>query len=297
MNVDQALHIFRDVKEDKRDALQWTLDHWEEASDRLLSKLRGITANLADDINDERFNDSDASALFYLVHLFAEKRDQRAYGPLCDRLIRDKDYDAWLGDSIGESLAQVLISLYDGDIEPIQRVIEAAGADEYVRGAALDAFSYLVRFGGAMSDEAARDYLRRLLDQAEPRRQSWLWASWADGVARLGLVELKPDVARLFSKSWIEDDIMTIQDFHGLLAEGQRDPQKAFERDRLRPFGSTIELEESYMQAPQSSAEQVDPASIFHLGGTYKNDMRDVGRNDPCPCGSGKKYKKCCLAA
>jgi uncharacterized protein YecA (UPF0149 family) len=20
-----------------------------------------------------------------------------------------------------------------------------------------------------------------------------------------------------------------------------------------------------------------------------------VGRNDPCPCGSGKKYKKCCL--
>jgi len=26
----------------------------------------------------------------------------------------------------------------------------------------------------------------------------------------------------------------------------------------------------------------------------YKNDMRSIGRNDPCPCGSGKKYKKCC---
>ena len=25
------------------------------------------------------------------------------------------------------------------------------------------------------------------------------------------------------------------------------------------------------------------------------NTNRDVGRNDPCPCGSGKKYKKCCL--
>jgi hypothetical protein len=24
--------------------------------------------------------------------------------------------------------------------------------------------------------------------------------------------------------------------------------------------------------------------------------MSTVGRNDPCPCGSGKKYKKCCLA-
>jgi hypothetical protein len=25
--------------------------------------------------------------------------------------------------------------------------------------------------------------------------------------------------------------------------------------------------------------------------------MRDVGRNDPCPCGSGRKYKRCCLGA
>jgi hypothetical protein len=27
----------------------------------------------------------------------------------------------------------------------------------------------------------------------------------------------------------------------------------------------------------------------------YKNPQNKVGRNDPCPCGSGKKYKKCCL--
>ena len=28
---------------------------------------------------------------------------------------------------------------------------------------------------------------------------------------------------------------------------------------------------------------------------TYVRQMPKVGRNDPCPCGSGKKYKKCCL--
>lgn len=27
---------------------------------------------------------------------------------------------------------------------------------------------------------------------------------------------------------------------------------------------------------------------------TYKREGPKVGRNDPCPCGSGKKYKKCC---
>jgi preprotein translocase subunit SecA len=25
-----------------------------------------------------------------------------------------------------------------------------------------------------------------------------------------------------------------------------------------------------------------------------KRETRKVGRNEPCPCGSGKKYKKCC---
>ena len=29
---------------------------------------------------------------------------------------------------------------------------------------------------------------------------------------------------------------------------------------------------------------------------TIRHDQPKVGRNDPCPCGSGKKYKKCCLA-
>ncbi|MDP3097576.1 MAG: SEC-C metal-binding domain-containing protein [Syntrophales bacterium] len=27
---------------------------------------------------------------------------------------------------------------------------------------------------------------------------------------------------------------------------------------------------------------------------TFKRETAKVGRTDPCPCGSGKKYKKCC---
>ena len=32
-----------------------------------------------------------------------------------------------------------------------------------------------------------------------------------------------------------------------------------------------------------------------HLQNLHHNIMKTVGRNDPCPCGSGKKYKRCCL--
>ncbi len=29
---------------------------------------------------------------------------------------------------------------------------------------------------------------------------------------------------------------------------------------------------------------------------TYRRENPKVGRNEPCPCGSKKKYKKCCVA-
>jgi uncharacterized protein len=32
----------------------------------------------------------------------------------------------------------------------------------------------------------------------------------------------------------------------------------------------------------------------LHAGSTYRRTTAKVGRNDPCPCGSGKKFKRCC---
>ncbi|MGL5577691.1 MAG: SEC-C metal-binding domain-containing protein, partial [Fusobacteriaceae bacterium] len=31
-----------------------------------------------------------------------------------------------------------------------------------------------------------------------------------------------------------------------------------------------------------------------YIAGNLQRQSQKVGRNDPCPCGSGKKYKKCC---
>jgi len=38
------------------------------------------------------------------------------------------------------------------------------------------------------------------------------------------------------------------------------------------------------------------PEEDIHASEVYVRKYPKVGRNDPCPCGSGKKYKKCCLA-
>ena len=39
---------------------------------------------------------------------------------------------------------------------------------------------------------------------------------------------------------------------------------------------------------------RAEPPPSRPLETTFRRDAPKVGRNDPCPCGSGKKYKKCC---
>ena len=46
-----------------------------------------------------------------------------------------------------------------------------------------------------------------------------------------------------------------------------------------------------YNDEPNTMAQQAQAPQ------TYKRESEKVGRNDPCPCGSGRKYKKCCGAA
>jgi preprotein translocase subunit SecA len=53
--------------------------------------------------------------------------------------------------------------------------------------------------------------------------------------------------------------------------------------------------------APQEATRQEQRAGSLPLGGRAKKEnevkmLDKLGRNDPCPCGSGKKYKKCCGA-
>ena len=47
--------------------------------------------------------------------------------------------------------------------------------------------------------------------------------------------------------------------------------------------------------ALQYTAPSVDGGTHVesHVEGTPTGDFANVGRNDPCPCGSGRKYKRC----
>jgi preprotein translocase subunit SecA len=98
----------------------------------------------------------------------------------------------------------------------------------------------------------------------------------------------------------------------GLRGYGQRDPLVEYKREAHQVFQDMIELvkEETVRllfhiqiqreeQVQQLRKEQEEQPMFYEAagGGTSRSQAvrkdRKVGRNDPCPCGSGKKYKKC----
>ena len=61
------------------------------------------------------------------------------------------------------------------------------------------------------------------------------------------------------------------------------------------------ELHDEWLQTPRDRLEGRRPVEALDGGGlfpekveTYRREEPKVGRNDPCPCGSGRKFKKCC---
>ena len=58
---------------------------------------------------------------------------------------------------------------------------------------------------------------------------------------------------------------------------------------------STIDiLSEQAERILENNAYFGDPFMGIQKEMPYQREAPKVGRNDPCPCGSGKKYKKCC---
>jgi uncharacterized protein len=306
MNVDEAMRRFADTEEVPRDALQWALDNWEVASPRLIAKLRALSGAA-------QGRDLNVDLLFYIIYLCGEKHDSRAYAPVCDLIVNDETIDAWFAESASGDLGRILINLCDGDVEPLKLAIEASEADEFARAAALQALAYLVRAKGVLGDDEMRAYLSRLAGEMQPRGESAVWHAWAFAIAQLGYEPLRGEVARVFSKRWIDPLDGSLDDFYFDLQLARRDPDgmAAFAAAGVEPFGSAIEsLERWAAEDGEEGEDIVDYAEAgdetealmleyppIHNGTPYLNPLREVGRNDPCPCGSGKKYKKCCLAA
>jgi len=97
----------------------------------------------------------------------------------------------------------------------------------------------------------------------------------------------------------------------GLRGYGQKDPIREYQKEGFDMFEDMVERIKSdsieklcmvRVQKDEELEEQRRDTEDFIMShgtagatpDTVKRDGKKVGRNEPCPCGSGKKYKKCC---
>ena len=87
----------------------------------------------------------------------------------------------------------------------------------------------------------------------------------------------------------------------GLRSYGQRDPLVEYKKEAFYLFENllnklkldfiTILMNLKFIQTPSENKGQLKKTKI-----DPKNINKKISRNEPCPCGSGKKYKRCCGA-
>ncbi|MDE7064732.1 MAG: SEC-C domain-containing protein, partial [Desulfovibrionaceae bacterium] len=139
--------------------------------------------------------------------------------------------------------------------------------------------------------------------------------------------DIYKDIVRYFlleelDRCWKEHlrNMDSLRDGIGLRGYGQKDPKLEYKREGFEMFQAMLfRIRESVFKAltrvrvQRAEEEEEQPREEFRhkeepggvsYSGPADGEVEDarapakagprIGRNDPCPCGSGKKYKKCC---
>ena len=124
----------------------------------------------------------------------------------------------------------------------------------------------------------------------------------AAGHRPLGQRDLVPLVDSAFRGDRIPEEWIDRPQFDADLAAAERAPDDI---DRFTQYKlgyiEDVLVSLAWARGREDVFDEADEeppwADFAYPSEPVRNPWRHVGRNDPCPCGSGKKFKKCCLAS
>jgi uncharacterized protein len=190
-----------------------------------------------------------------------------------------------------------MAAVFDGDPEPLYESILDPNAEEFIRAGMWEALA-MVTVRGELDRTVAGRFLRDAFIEMRPQAECYVWVGWQSAIAMLGMSDLKILVKKAFDRGFIDRHVLGFDHFEEDLRRGIEhpgEPRLPDDRDSTL-FGDTVDelYTEQYREDQERWRRQAEADSrrSQHL----QNPFKDVGRNDPCPCGSGKKFKKCCLA-
>ena len=309
---------FSDWRRFPEDAIRAALLRPQEITPHLIGFLRRATAAVRADRN------MPGNGFFIAFYLLAQFQAKEALPAIIEAvsLPGDVPYDLF-GDAITEDLRRVLAILADDHLDLIDRLIDDTSIDEFVRSAAADAYRLLVRDGRLTRGEAVerlRIHLEKAIERDDSKGANWqVFALYS-----LASCEAQIEIELAFNRGLVDETLIDQKEFEHSFAGGDAFLQSEFDRlpptkiDALDDLGGwwdgapdqdfgdeddewdddeveDWDEDEEYDETDDDDespgfAELFPPPST----NTIRNVVPRVGRNQPCPCGSGKKYKKCC---
>ena len=259
-----------------------------------------VTRLATQDIPEMR--DDDVTALIPVFHMLGEFREPHAYRPLLQLLRQPSDSIEYLmGDAVTETSFRVIAGTFDGDLQPLFEAIEDPEAYEFSRAALMDALVLIAQLHPDQR-KTIENYFRTLRSRHPEDLPLEVLIGWMDAIANLGLEDMIEEVRTAFEKGLIlEDycdfshfleDLQATQDADGVPATPRY--QKSLITDAIDELSKWHGYSDAYFaELKKQKARHV--LSTPPSAETFMHETPPVGRNDPCPCGSGKKFKKCCL--
>jgi hypothetical protein len=283
--------------------------HREEVAPYLITCLEAIAADPSPTQNQ------DYMLHLYAMHLLASWRETRAYGSIVqlghhpDDVIEDM-----MGDVVTETYGRILASVCNGDIRPLEALVEDANAGIWARHAALVAMTVRALEGDA-DREAVITYLADL-GEREAQRLGALNGNFdefelIDGIVSnatdLGAVSMLPVIRQWFAKKLLDESIASerwvttniVRSLEECLARLRRN-NHSYLSDVATEMAWWAGFKDDVAPAPSKHIPADDDVFDAYSAGriserptTIVRDTPKIGRNDPCYCGSGRKYKKC----
>ncbi len=290
----------------------------EEITPILLATLEKYTAM---DPGDDEANDNLALYAAYLLGKFRDIHALEIFGRIMDRV-----GDDWFGlDDLGimDGGPRLFASWAYSNPEALKPFVENSSYADSVRGNAMEAFISLY-LEGVVQPESMRSYLEHVynnvLAHQANSKDGWVWYAWVRCCIDFGFDEFYPRIKEAFAKEWIDPTISSWDFEETNIAKGRehilknaRQEQKGLighVADELRNWycftesarkehekWETRDAAREYiekMRAQRLAAQKTKSRDFIVPAGTIVNAQPKTKPNQPCPCGSGKKYKKCC---
>lgn len=205
----------------------------------------------------------------------------------------DDDLQDWLAGEwaalFGNKPPSVLDALRD--------VCRDRRLDWYVRANALEAVvAGAHRQGSEMLESTLAWVARAAADESETREMR-LW--WADALLDYPREQYRALLERLAAPEADRAAVFNVEDVRRAYAGDARHRSSQLGKDPWRFYTPEAigKRQERWAREADEGDEMADTTdeALVPVTEPYVRESPRVGRNDPCPCGSGRKFKKCCL--